>query len=754
MRSIIKKSIVFLLLVLSLLVVGCSLPQIEIPGNSSKGDGPFSVKVFSHVQNAETGDYEETLVETFTVEKGGSYTATPNPPQYHVYNPESSTASATNVRKDTTLRLYYDCETCTVTFASGGGELVSGKETVVIRKGQTPTPPEYARAGYSFTGYDYALRPIYQDTHFTACWEVKKLYLTLSVPVGAVIVDSAYVKSTTTGGWEYRREITVESTFALPTPYYDGGTFRGWKYTLSDENTVTAVSRGTTQSITLYADFGANVYEMVFCGDGIPQFDPYVLPAGSVVFAPQIPPESQRIGYGINWYKNADCTVLYDFTTMPSGGVTVYGKWQKDAGTGFIGWDVETEEIDSFEELKTFIEYVVFYNVTTPVTVSCNFATYSTIENYIQEAYNQLSFRQGGVITYSVEDRWYGLKISVAATDSSRQTDASKTTPKNQTEVYDYVGYEVQGRSSTFDDFYIDSIPDAVTVETSNQLSYVVERGARPVCVAGSKAETVYLAARNVLRRIISDSYTDYEKVEAIYDYLVLNVQYDSAQIESQLPYDWTYYDAYYLEGVFLNQKAVCDGISKAFTLMCRIEGIPCVQVIGAKYHNGMLVSGSGHAWCKVKINNRWYVVDPTFGNLQISDRNKSVMDHEMFLTDDNSKTDDGYVADNFTEIVCNTNYGYFDRKEVSVGGVTIDFVIDTVQELSYMLEYCIREEENLRGFSIDFVYQITDPQYRNNFIIAYNSAVNALRGRGKTYNYSMVHVGNGYGEVVKLIFS
>jgi len=270
----------------------------------------------------------------------------------------------------------------------------------------------------------------------------------------------------------------------------------------------------------------------------------------------------------------------------------------------------------------------------------------------------------------------------------------------------------------------------------------------------GSKAETVYLAARNVLRQIISDLYTDYEKVEAIYDYLVLNVQYDSAQIESQLPFDWTYYDAYYLEGVFLNQKAVCDGISKAFALLCGIEGIPCVQVTGAKYENGVSVPGSGHAWCKVKINNQWYVVDPTFGNLQITGRNKSVMDHEMFLTNDNSKTEVGYLADNFTEIACNVNYGYFDKKEVVVDGVTIDFVIDTVQELSYMLEYCVQEEENLLGFSIDFIYQISDPQYRNSFNLAYNAAVNALRARGAVYNYTISHLNTGFGEVVKLIFS
>ena len=48
------------------------------------------------------------------------------------------------------------------------------------------------------------------------------------------------------------------------------------------------------------------------------------------------------------------------------------------------------------------------------------------------------------------------------------------------------------------------------------------------------------------------------------------------------------------------NQFAVCDGLSKAYVLLCAIEGIDCVKVNGK-------ADGAGHAWNKV------YLVDDEY---------------------------------------------------------------------------------------------------------------------------------------------
>jgi hypothetical protein len=47
---------------------------------------------------------------------------------------------------------------------------------------------------------------------------------------------------------------------------------------------------------------------------------------------------------------------------------------------------------------------------------------------------------------------------------------------------------------------------------------------------------------------------------------------------------------------------AVCASYSEAFTLLCNAMGIPAITVTSDR-----------HEWVEVKINNRWYVVDPTW---------------------------------------------------------------------------------------------------------------------------------------------
>ena len=56
---------------------------------------------------------------------------------------------------------------------------------------------------------------------------------------------------------------------------------------------------------------------------------------------------------------------------------------------------------------------------------------------------------------------------------------------------------------------------------------------------------------------------------------------------------------------VFENRVADCAGISEAFYVMCRKNGIPVRYVIG-------WAEGGCHAWNRVKINKKWYYVDAT----------------------------------------------------------------------------------------------------------------------------------------------
>lgn len=192
--------------------------------------------------------------------------------------------------------------------------------------------------------------------------------------------------------------------------------------------------------------------------------------------------------------------------------------------------------------------------------------------------------------------------------------------------------------------FAIDTRERTQTVTYTDELYFAAENNSRPVPTAGSAAETVYRAARDVMRKIVTDDMTDTEKAHAVYDWVMWQVTYDTPATE--ISKDGEAYSAYYLEGVFGDGAtsidgvkyypyAVCDGISKAYSLLCNIEGIPCVRVAGIAGESLADARGYGHAWNKVFVDGGWYVVDCTWGDVQSRIRINGIeRDYELALHD------------------------------------------------------------------------------------------------------------------------
>ncbi|MCH5155156.1 MAG: hypothetical protein J1F69_00975 [Clostridiales bacterium] len=169
--------------------------------------------------------------------------------------------------------------------------------------------------------------------------------------------------------------------------------------------------------------------------------------------------------------------------------------------------------------------------------------------------------------------------------------------------------------------FAIDKISRTAEVTYSDELYLAVQNGMRPVPKAGSSAYTLYEQARKILRSICTDDMTDVQKAHAIYDWIMWQVTYDTPATEIPVG-SGERYSAYYPEGVLgdgatsiggvmYKPYAVCDGMSKTYSLMCNIEGIPCVRVVGRAGKSTL----GGHAWNKVFVRGAWYVVDCTWGD-------------------------------------------------------------------------------------------------------------------------------------------
>ena len=93
---------------------------------------------------------------------------------------------------------------------------------------------------------------------------------------------------------------------------------------------------------------------------------------------------------------------------------------------------------------------------------------------------------------------------------------------------------------------------------------------------------------------------TDEEKVQAIYQWIIHNFDYD---------YDYHAFIQYFNVRKTLNtRKGVCYDFSNLFAALCRSQNIPCYVVDGAPYDSSL----SAHTWNRVYYNTSWWDVDVT----------------------------------------------------------------------------------------------------------------------------------------------
>lgn len=235
----------------------------------------------------------------------------------------------------------------------------------------------------------------------------------------------------------------------------------------------------------------------------------------------------------------------------------------------------------------------------------------------------------------------------------------------------------------------IDKLQYTIEVATSNQLYYAVINGYRPLPAAGSVAESVYNAAKAALNAIIDDTMTDAEKALAIYDWLAVNVSYDNQVAADASVDNIGSYNAFYLEGVFTDGVAVCDGIAKAFALMCGMEGIHAYKVMGVSRAVSPAV---GHTWNAVVIDGYFYYVDATWANLEITVGNDKfeAVDYEYFLMS-LSETEARRVL--YGEYPATPTDSYRFAYEIATGEGT-DFVIEADEELGAAFAYVMERTD------------------------------------------------------------
>lgn len=420
------------------------------------------------------------------------------------------------------------------------------------------------------------------------------------------------------------------------------------------------------------------------------------------------------------------------------------------------GGYAQNRYITSKEELKNLILFVL-ENKIAEITFYAGYSTPETVKKDVSEVRDCVE--ESGIIPgYSLETsgneftikfRFFADEAGLIETVNSPEYDAPDGFMDAVQNTYSKPHYDNVKKERNF---YIDSVKETMSVSTSNMLYKAVAWGYKPVFM-GSQAENlkqIYDNAKDALSYIVSDEMSEYEKVHAIYDYIIYNVRYDHDCANAEDAYvsgnlslnEKMKYYGYYLEGIFLDKfykkdmHAVCDGKSKAFVLMCGIEGIPAVRISGEASSDGK--NFGGHAWNKVLLDlngtgdKEWYFVDTTWGD--VGDDSKEFLSHAYFLLSDDEVKNTHVEKQGHGYPKAEGKFDYFAHETYTSSGTEYNYVITNKNLAAQQMARALKTLPKSTIVEFEFAFSLTKDAAKN-----YAEKAMQKAGRGERYSYAII---------------
>lgn len=421
------------------------------------------------------------------------------------------------------------------------------------------------------------------------------------------------------------------------------------------------------------------------------------------------------------------------------------------------GGYAQNRYITSKEELKNLILFVLESKIA-EIKFYAGYATPETVENDVSEVRGYVE--ESGIIPgyslktsgneFTIKFRFFADEAGLIPTVNSPEYDAPDGFADAVQNTYSKPHYDNVKEDRNF---YIDSVKETMSVSTSNMLYKAVAWGYKPVFM-GAQADNlqqIYDNAKDALSYIVSDDMSEYEKVHAIYDYIIYNVRYDHDCANAEDAYvsgnlslnEKMKYYGYYLEGIFLDKfynkdmHAVCDGKSKAFVLMCGIEGITAVRISGKASSDGQ--NFGGHAWNKVMLdlngtgNKEWYFVDTTWGD--VGDDSKEFLSHAYFLLSDDEVKNTHVENPGHGYPKAEGKFDYFAHETYTSNGTEYNYVITNRNLAAQQMARALKTLPESTIVEFEFAFSLTKDAAK---IYAQEAMRKAGRGLAR-YSYAII---------------
>lgn len=397
------------------------------------------------------------------------------------------------------------------------------------------------------------------------------------------------------------------------------------------------------------------------------------------------------ISHNVTWYTNEECTDLLNSTKMPKGNLEIFGEYDKIEITNPL-YDYDYKKVlylYSKDDLVMYVNSLLFNRVEySEVTLKFDFN--QSIFSEIQPLIN--SFR-----SYSYQLGLKGDTMSFTITYNGEPSLTTNLFMQNQLPFINNYSF-TKTRTDDFDNFKINSSSKSCYAVDSDSLFYILMNGYKPIIdEENQELINLYNKMKSVLRNIVDDNMTDIEKLYAIYVYLIDTVVYDTKMIEymNDPSISINNYNSFYLEGVFNDKLAVCDGISKSFAALANMEGITCIRDNGHSVKDGIT-----HSWNKVYVDGKWYIIDATSGGIIVD--NTEQFTSTFFMIDTNT-FNKYYVSDNqeVQKYECNDIYDIYN---------TLNLSFNAIEEAQNIFNEIVSKASTNCTFELCFNFDVADP--------------------------------------------
>lgn len=210
----------------------------------------------------------------------------------------------------------------------------------------------------------------------------------------------------------------------------------------------------------------------------------------------------------------------------------------------------------------------------------------------------------------------------------------------------------------------------------------------------------------------------DYEKVKYVYEWIILNTDYDVGSPDNQS-----------IKSVLLGKRSVCAGYARTLQYILNKIGVKTTFVEGKS-----LVTGENHAWNLCLVNDKYYYVDATWGDASYKgndhrnsgDKHGINYDYLLVTTEELLRTH--MIASDLPMPMCNaTEDNYYEREGLILYGV------DTVA-LTQIFDNAYANNQECVSFKCANLEIYDDVR---KYLIRQNGVFEYLRGDTPTISYS-----------------